>query len=69
MGDASRPRAAAFNVALRRSSLIVQHSSLPRGELVYGLGIAKGLKQTFAHLFHKPVTAQFPEEVRPIPVP
>jgi NADH-quinone oxidoreductase subunit I len=34
---------------------------------VYGIGIAKGLKQTFKHLFRKPVTIQFPEEVRPIP--
>ena len=33
---------------------------------MYGLGIAKGLKQTFAHLFRRPVTVQFPEEVRPI---
>ena len=38
-----------------------------RGGPVYGLGIAKGLKQTFAHLFRTPVTVQFPEEVRPIP--
>jgi NADH-quinone oxidoreductase subunit I len=34
---------------------------------VYGLGIAKGLKTTLMHLFRKPVTVQFPEEVRPIP--
>lgn len=34
---------------------------------MYGLGIAKGLKTTFKHLFRQPVTIQFPEQVRPIP--
>jgi len=34
---------------------------------VYGLGIAKGLKTTFTHMFRAPITVQFPEEVRPIP--
>ena len=34
---------------------------------MYGIGIAKGLKTTFKHLFRQPVTVQFPEEVRPIP--
>jgi NADH-quinone oxidoreductase subunit I len=34
---------------------------------VYGLGIAKGLLTTAKHLFRKPVTVQYPEEVRPIP--
>jgi NADH-quinone oxidoreductase subunit I len=35
---------------------------------MYGLGIAKGLWVTFKHLFRSPVTIQYPEEVRPIPV-
>jgi NADH-quinone oxidoreductase subunit I len=35
---------------------------------MYGLGIAKGLWVTFKHLFRTPVTIQYPEEVRPIPV-
>jgi NADH-quinone oxidoreductase subunit I len=34
---------------------------------VYGLGIAKGLAMTAKHLFRKPVTVQYPEEIRPIP--
>lgn len=34
---------------------------------MYGLGIAKGLKTTFKHLFRAPITVQYPEEVRPIP--
>jgi formate hydrogenlyase subunit 6/NADH:ubiquinone oxidoreductase subunit I len=32
---------------------------------VYGLGIAKGLRTTFMHLFRPPVTRQYPEEPRP----
>ena len=35
---------------------------------MYGLGIAKGLATTAKHLFKKPVTIQFPEEQRPVPV-
>ena len=33
---------------------------------MYGLGIVKGLRQTFKHLFRPPVTVEFPEQVRPI---
>lgn len=32
---------------------------------MYGLGVAKGLKTTFKHLFRPPVTRQYPEEPRP----
>lgn len=28
----------------------------------YGIGIAKGMALTFRHLFHKPITTQYPEE-------
>ncbi len=35
---------------------------------MYGIGIAKGMWVTFKHLFRKPVTVQYPEEVRPIPI-
>ena len=35
---------------------------------MYGKGIAKGMLVTLQHLFHKPFTVQYPEEVRPIPV-
>jgi NADH-quinone oxidoreductase subunit I len=34
---------------------------------VYGLGIAKGLLMTLRHLFRRPFTVQYPEEVRPVP--
>jgi len=34
---------------------------------VYGLGIAKGLLMTLRHLFRRPFTVQYPEEVRHIP--
>ncbi|MCH8089498.1 MAG: NADH-quinone oxidoreductase subunit I [Chloroflexi bacterium] len=32
---------------------------------MYGLGIAKGMIVTFKHLFRKPFTVQYPEEVVP----
>lgn len=35
---------------------------------MYGSGIAKGLRTTFAHLFRRPVTVQYPEEVLPLPL-
>ena len=35
---------------------------------MYGLGLAKGMMVTFKHLFKRPYTVQYPEEVRPIPV-
>jgi NADH-quinone oxidoreductase subunit I len=34
---------------------------------VYGLGIAKGLFITLRHLFRRPFTIQYPEEVRHVP--
>jgi NADH-quinone oxidoreductase subunit I len=34
---------------------------------MYGIGIARGLFITFRHLFQKPFTVQYPEEVRPVP--
>ena len=34
---------------------------------MYGLGIAKGLLMTLRHLFRRPFTIQYPEEVRPVP--
>ncbi len=34
---------------------------------MYGLGIAKGLLMTLRHLFRRPFTVQYPEEVRHIP--
>ena len=34
---------------------------------MYGLGIAKGLLMTLRHLFRRPFTVQYPEEVRPVP--
>jgi NADH-quinone oxidoreductase subunit I len=34
---------------------------------VYGLGIAKGLLMTLRHLFRRPFTIQYPEEVRHMP--
>jgi NADH-quinone oxidoreductase subunit I len=34
---------------------------------VYGLGIAKGLFITLRHLFRRPFTVQYPEEVRQVP--
>jgi NADH-quinone oxidoreductase subunit I len=34
---------------------------------VYGLGIAKGLLITLRHLFRRPFTVQYPEEVRHVP--
>jgi NADH-quinone oxidoreductase subunit I len=34
---------------------------------VYGLGIAKGLLMTLRHLFRRPFTVQYPEEVRHMP--
>jgi NADH-quinone oxidoreductase subunit I len=34
---------------------------------MYGLGIARGMFITFKHLFQKPITVQYPEEVRLVP--
>jgi NADH-quinone oxidoreductase subunit I len=34
---------------------------------VYGLGIAKGMFITLRHLFRRPFTVQYPEEVRQVP--
>ncbi len=34
---------------------------------MYGLGIAKGLLMTLRHLFRRPFTVQYPEEVRHMP--
>lgn len=34
---------------------------------MYGLGIAKGLFITLRHLFRRPFTVQYPEEVRQVP--
>ncbi len=34
---------------------------------MYGLGIAKGLLMTLRHLFRRPFTVQYPEEVRHLP--
>jgi len=34
---------------------------------VYGLGIAKGMFITLRHLFRRPFTIQYPEEVRHVP--
>jgi NADH-quinone oxidoreductase subunit I len=34
---------------------------------VYGLGIAKGMLMTLRHLFRRPFTVQYPEEVRHVP--
>ena len=34
---------------------------------MYGLGIVKGMLETLRHLSVKPITVQYPEEVRPIP--
>lgn len=35
---------------------------------MYGIGIAKGMAETLRHLFRPPITVQYPEETRPIPV-
>jgi NADH-quinone oxidoreductase subunit I len=34
---------------------------------VYGLGIGKGMLMTLKHLFRRPFTVQYPEEVRHVP--
>ncbi len=34
---------------------------------MFGSGMAKGLKTTLQHLFMRPVTVQYPEEVLPLP--
>ena len=34
---------------------------------MYGLGIAKGMLITLRHLFRRPFTVQYPEEVRQVP--
>ena len=34
---------------------------------MFGSGMAKGLKTTLEHLFKRPVTVQYPEEVLPLP--
>ena len=34
---------------------------------MYGLGIAKGMLMTLRHLFRRPFTVQYPEEVRHVP--
>lgn len=36
--------------------------------MAYGMGIARGLLVTFKHIFHQPVTVNFPEETRRVPV-
>lgn len=36
--------------------------------MAYGMGIARGLLVTFKHIFHPPVTVNFPEETRQVPV-
>ncbi|HEU4759088.1 MAG TPA: NADH-quinone oxidoreductase subunit I [Dehalococcoidia bacterium] len=35
---------------------------------MFGTGIAKGMMVTLRHLFRRPFTIQYPEEVRPVPV-
>ena len=35
---------------------------------MFGTGIAKGMSVTFRHLFRRPFTIQYPEEIRPVPV-
>ncbi len=35
---------------------------------MFGAGIAKGLRTTLEHLFKRPVTVQYPEEVLPLPL-
>ena len=35
---------------------------------MFGSGIAKGLKTTLKHMFMRPVTVQYPEEVLPLPL-
>jgi len=35
---------------------------------MFGSGMAKGLKTTLEHLFKRPVTVQYPEEVLPLPL-
>ncbi len=35
---------------------------------MFGTGIAKGMMVTMRHLFRRPFTVQYPEEVRPVPV-
>lgn len=34
---------------------------------MYGLGIAKGMMETLRHLWVRPITVQYPEQMRPIP--
>ncbi len=34
---------------------------------MFGSGMAKGLKTTLQHMFKRPVTVQYPEEVLPLP--
>ena len=36
--------------------------------MAYGMGIARGLMVTFKHIFHTPVTVNYPEETRQVPV-
>jgi NADH-quinone oxidoreductase subunit I len=36
--------------------------------VAYGMGIARGLLVTFKHIFHPPVTVNYPEEQRQVPV-
>ncbi len=35
---------------------------------MFGTGIAKGMMVTLRHLFRRPFTIQYPEEIRPVPV-
>jgi NADH-quinone oxidoreductase subunit I len=35
---------------------------------LFGTGIAKGMMVTMRHLFRRPFTVQYPEEIRPVPV-
>jgi NADH-quinone oxidoreductase subunit I len=35
---------------------------------LFGTGIAKGMMVTARHLFRRPFTIQYPEEIRPVPV-
>ena len=36
--------------------------------MAYGLGIARGMLVTFKHIFHPPITVNYPEETRAVPV-
>lgn len=36
--------------------------------MAYGMGIARGLLVTFKHIFHPPVTVNYPEETRQVPL-